>query len=273
MNQLSLTISGIDIACDEHGRFNLSDLHRASGSQKCHQPSDWLRLQQTKELITELRKPVISSVPGNPGSDNINHLEPVNIVKSFFMTQGTFVVEELVYSYAMWISPAFHLKVIRAYALQIKGETRFMEPQPAPQPKPQAQPATVEDRLGSLEDSMNRMAHHMANLVQVSAQQAHKLDMTARYIGLLEINQKGNVKVTRQVEAEAFALAAQGMSITNIGKMLRISRTTASLILSGKYELPKGEAALPPVSVEEALNDLAEAERMALMQRIQGGAQ
>lgn len=269
MNELALTISGIDIAVDSQGRFSINDLHRASGGQKRHQPSNWLATQQTKDLIAELRKPLISSDTGIPGTDEINHLEPVSIVKSFFMTQGTFVVEELVYSYAMWISPAFHLKVIRAYALQVKGETAFM----APKPTPQAQPAGIEERIGSLEDSMNRMAHHMANLVQVSAQQAHKLDMTARYIGLLEINQKGNVKVTRQVEAQCFALAAQGMSITNIGKLLRISRTTASLILSGKYELPKDEAALPPASVGEALDDLLEAERAALMQRLVGGGQ
>lgn len=93
-----IIISGITIRRDEHGRYCLNDLHRASGMEKRHQPSDWLRIQQTQDLITELGE----AIPGIPGIQSKQGL-------------GTFVAKELVYAYAMWISAAFHLKVIRAY--------------------------------------------------------------------------------------------------------------------------------------------------------------
>ena len=263
MNQLTPVIANITIRQDKQGRFSLNDLHKAAGGADRHSPRMWIQNQQTKALIDELRKSLIVSGEGIPSSDEIKHLEPVSIIKSFFMDQGTYVAEELVYAYAMWISPAFHLKVIRAYAALVKGNTHM----------PEAHPATLDQRMDRMENALDKMAGHMETLARVSMQQAQKLDVTARYIGLLEINQKGKVKVTRTVEAQALALSAQGMPMTDIARILRVSRPTVSLLVNGKYPLATSELMKAPVSsndVEALLEQLVEKERLALSEKLDG---
>lgn len=86
--------------------YSLNDLHVASGSENRHKPSLFMSNQQTKDLIAEIDN---SSDAGFPAS--------VKIVRGGRNPelQGTWVCEELVLSYAMWISPKFHLIVLRAF--------------------------------------------------------------------------------------------------------------------------------------------------------------
>lgn len=104
----ALTIAGADIRTDDDGRFCLNDLHRAAGSLAKHRPGEWLRNKQTKELIAALGDAEIPAGPVVTVNDGVNN--------------GTYVAKELVYAYAMWISPKFHLRVIRAYDALVKQE-------------------------------------------------------------------------------------------------------------------------------------------------------
>ena len=69
-----------------------------------------MRNQQTKDLIAEIERENMMLKSEHHKS------KAVNTVKGKGLSQGTFVVKELVYYYAMWISAKFHLTVIRAYA-------------------------------------------------------------------------------------------------------------------------------------------------------------
>lgn len=112
-------IANITIRQDDQGRYSLNDLHKAAGKLPKHQPSNWLANQQTKDLIAEFDK----------GSHGIPGLHTIKGTRS----PGTYVVKELVYAYATWISSKFHLQVIRAYdALQSKPASNT-EPLPMPE--------------------------------------------------------------------------------------------------------------------------------------------
>lgn len=131
---------------------------------------------------------------------------------------------------------------------------------------------TTNERLEMLEIATLDMASQMRQLVMVSHQQAQKLEVTSRYIGLLEINQKGKLKVTRHVEAKALALRAQGMSMHDIGQVLRISTGAVSQLINGKYPFAAVEAAAPnqTATVQEVLDDMVETERRRLLKSLGG---
>nr|WP_232435422.1 KilA-N domain-containing protein [Pseudomonas putida] len=110
-----IAICGVKIRQDSEGRYSLNDLEKAAkadGVVKDIRPNEWLSLQATKEiegfLITE-----------NPG------FKPVESKAGRY--GGTYASRELIYSYAMWISPAFHLHVIRTFDAVVVGHIQVVE--------------------------------------------------------------------------------------------------------------------------------------------------
>ena len=103
-----LIITDVAIRQDSQNRYCLNDLHKASGNKQKDKPANWLRLEQTKALIEVVER----------CSDVRN---AVNIMQGG-THQGTFVVKQMVYAYAMWISAEFQLQVINAYDALVTGE-------------------------------------------------------------------------------------------------------------------------------------------------------
>ena len=50
----AITISNVAIRQTSNNLYNLNDLHKASGGEKRHEITNWLKLQQTNELIAEI---------------------------------------------------------------------------------------------------------------------------------------------------------------------------------------------------------------------------
>lgn len=118
-----ITIHAVTIRQDEQGLFCINDLHKVSGGALKHKPGNWLRMEQTQELIKTLnsedksiaqiraieQNQVVRSIPGNGANS------------------GTFVCKELVYAYTMWISPKFHIHVIRTFDTLVSNQAKGPE--------------------------------------------------------------------------------------------------------------------------------------------------
>ena len=100
--------------------YSLNDLHLASGNDPKHRPTYFVKNQQTQDLVNEIERCENSHIA-------------IKVVKGGRNPelQGTWVCEELVLSYAMWISPKFHLIVLRAFlAMQRNQPQQLALPEP-----------------------------------------------------------------------------------------------------------------------------------------------
>ena len=105
MSNLSISSHQVKIT---DGLYCLNDLHKASGGAEKHKPKEWLSNKGTSDLIDEISKGGITPFKVTAGRYG-----------------GTFVSRELVYAYAMWISPKFHLEVIRVFDNQVKAQSEL----------------------------------------------------------------------------------------------------------------------------------------------------
>ncbi|EKN5087806.1 DNA-binding protein [Yersinia enterocolitica] len=111
-------IAGVEITTDLEGRFNLNALHKAHLAlnpalhKNSKQPADWLKIDQTIDLIKEISNSEdFHSFPGFNSEDSHYGF----VVASAGRYGGTFAHELLAISYAGWISPAFQLQVNQTF--------------------------------------------------------------------------------------------------------------------------------------------------------------
>ncbi|MBQ7772470.1 MAG: KilA-N domain-containing protein [Bacteroidales bacterium] len=86
--------NSISFQVGESTMINATQMAKPFGKQ----PSDWLRLQQTEELISSL-----SAVRGIPRTGLIQIIQGGNRI------QGTFLNEDLALLFAQWLSPSFYI--------------------------------------------------------------------------------------------------------------------------------------------------------------------
>ncbi|WP_375592315.1 KilA-N domain-containing protein [Chitiniphilus eburneus] len=138
-----VTIAGVSIRQDSEGRFSFNDLHDAAVAAghdyKACQVEHFTRNDSTQALIDELRKN--------------GELEIDPYVSRAGRYGGTWGCKELVYAYAMWISAAFHLKVIRVFDAMVSRQQVSLAVSPYYDQIPRTLPEAL--RLAAVEMEKN----------------------------------------------------------------------------------------------------------------------
>lgn len=119
----SLTVYAPKITILDHainmvdGLYSLNDMHKASGGDKKHQPSFFVRNQEVGDLAKEIEDS--ANLPNTQVLRKINGGDK----------RGTYACKEIIYRYAMWISPKFALLVIRTFDKLVTGELKVVSNQ------------------------------------------------------------------------------------------------------------------------------------------------
>ena len=183
--------------------YSLNDLHRAAGGLEKHKPANWLRNQQTTDLIAELEKAQIRAIQKK-------------------QKLGTFVCKELVVHYGMWISPAFSLKVIRA----------FLDTQEDVSGSPKT---TADERTGLRQavsalvgkcgidyGSAYNMVHQRFGVAAIEDIPADKLNDAVQYVHTLNLHSGLNGEVLDRLpeKLQAQKIAIDERTLISIGRLL-----------------------------------------------------
>jgi hypothetical protein len=108
----------------------------------------------------------------------------------------------------------------------------------------------------NLQDTLSRMAHSIDMLARGMNVTLLQHNTTAKYIGLLEANQRGHVRITRELEKQVLELYASGMPQRSIASLLRISPASVNLLVKGRYNFsPLAGTPCTPAEVSAAVVD------------------
>ncbi|MFK3915763.1 KilA-N domain-containing protein [Psychrobacter sp. NPDC078501] len=224
------------------GLYSLNDLHKASGKADKHRPTFFLRNQETKDLIFELAEEISDVRKCTSGNPSV-----IRVVKggNNRSLQGTYVCKELVYRYAMWISPKFALLVIRTFDNLVTAASNI---------DPSQSLSSVKDRNGLVKaakitqyklgigyDDVFSLIHHRFNIDKLGdltvsqVGEATEYIQRMRYPQIAETSHQSNYEPTALSETDETAVVIEhGTPTTMVNQALSSGKFIGTIDSNGR---------------------------------------
>lgn len=196
--------------------YSLNDLHKASGGADKHKPSNFLRNQETKDLVEEIIDEKMGQCANLHSEKSDAQIRTsvensvLRVVKGNFgkAKQGAFACKEIVYRYAMWISPKFALAVIRVFDAFANGKLQPTQPQidtlsSVADRKPLVEAVNrLVDETGAIYSNVWKMVHQQFNVESVDQLTKEQVKQAIAYIHSLFIVAVKTSKTQKAVNIE-----------------------------------------------------------------------